>query len=228
MSLELEEVAVAIGGRRLVGPLNLGVSPGVIGAVLGPSGIGKSTLLNLVAGFDTDYQGTITPPHGRLAMVFQSPRLLPWRTLAQNIALIPGAPDLAAARTLLAEAGLAEAADQYPEKVSLGMQRRAALCRALAVDPALILLDEPLVSLDPATAEQMRQLLRRTLDVTGATALMTTHDRREALALADRILEIGGSPATLVRDRPSPLSRAERLDPDKVETAYKALFKHPD
>lgn len=215
-------------GQAVLGHISFTLDAGERACLLGPSGIGKSTLLNLVAGFDTDYQGTITPPHGRLAMVFQSPRLLPWRTLAQNIALIPGAPDLAAARTLLAEAGLAEAADQYPEKVSLGMQRRAALCRALAVDPALILLDEPLVSLDPATAEQMRQLLRRTLDVTGATALMTTHDRREALALADRILEIGGSPATLVRDRPSPLSRAERLDPDKVETAYKALFKHPD
>ncbi|MGR3802929.1 ABC transporter ATP-binding protein [Marinibacterium profundimaris] len=211
-------------GTPVLGPLSFTLAPGERACLLGPSGIGKSTLLSLIAGFDRAYDGTIALPPGRIAMVFQAPRLLPWRTLAQNIALIPGAGDLSRARALLAEAGLADAADQYPEKVSLGMQRRAALCRALAVSPALILLDEPLVSLDPASTEQMRALLRRTLDLTGATALLTTHDRREALALTDRILEIDGRPATLRHDRPSPLSRDDRLDPQRVETAYREMF----
>lgn len=224
MTLTISLTAKHFGNTPVLGPVSFTLKPGERAALLGPSGIGKSTLLNLIAGFDTDYAGTITLPPGRIAMVFQSPRLLPWRTLAQNIALIPGAGDLPRARALLARAGLADAADQYPEKVSLGMQRRAALCRALAITPSLILLDEPLVSLDPASAEQMRQLLRHTLDETGAAALLTTHDRREALSLTDRILELDGTPATLVRDRPSPLARADRLDPARVDTAYRQMF----
>ena len=224
MSLSVDLQGKRFSGTPVLGPIRFTLAPGERACLLGPSGIGKSTLLNCIAGIDTDYTGTIRRPPGRIAMVFQSPRLLPWRTLAQNIALIPGSGGLPRARDLLAEAGLAEAADHYPEKVSLGMQRRAALCRALAVNPALILLDEPLVSLDPASAEQMRALLRRTLDLTGATALLTTHDRREALALSDRILEIDGTPALLQRDRPSPLDREARLDHTRVDAACAALF----
>ena len=105
------------------------------------------------------------------------------------------------------------------------MQRRAALCRALAVSPALILLDEPLVSLDPASSDQMRALLRRTLDLTGAAALLTTHDRREALALSDRILEIDGRPAKLIRDRKNPLSREDRLNPARIDQTWREMFE---
>lgn len=224
MTLTVSLTGKSFGTTPVLGPIDFTLDPGERAALLGPSGIGKSTLLNLIAGFDTDYSGTITLPPGRVAMVFQSPRLLPWRTLAQNIALIPGAGDLTRARVLLTEAGLGDAADQYPEKVSLGMQRRAALCRALAVNPSLILLDEPLVSLDPASAAQMRTLLRRTLDQTGAAALLTTHDRREALSLSDRLLEIDGTPATLVRDRPSPLDRDDRLDPARIDLTYREMF----
>lgn len=224
MSLSVNLRGKAFDGVPVLGEIAFTLAPGERACLLGPSGIGKSTLLGLIAGFDRDYNGTITLPDGRLAMAFQSPRLLPWRTLAQNIALIPGAGGLAYARKLLSEAGLAEAADQYPEKVSLGMQRRAALCRALAVSPGLILLDEPLVSLDPASADQMRALLRRTLDLTGAAALLTTHDRREALALSDRILEIDGRPAQLIRDRKNPLSREERRDLARIDQTWREMF----
>lgn len=199
-------------GTPVLGQIEFRLAPGERAALLGPSGIGKSTLIGILAGMDRSFDGRVARPKDRVAVVFQTPRLLPWRTLAENIALIPGAGDLARARSLLAETGLGEAADLYPEKVSVGMQRRAAVARALAVDPGLLLLDEPLVSLDADSVAAMRALLRLAMERTGAVVLMATHDRGEALDLADRIIEIGGRPARIVRDRRNPLGPAARRD----------------
>ena len=215
-------------GRSILADLAFDLAPGEVACLLGPSGCGKTTLLSLIAGLDDDFEGMIERPDGRIAMVFQAPRLLPWRTLAENIALIPGSGGTDAARRKLADVGLAEAADAYPEKVSLGMQRRAALARALAIEPGLILMDEPLVSLDPENAAAMRQLIGDLLNRSGAAALIATHDRREALALADRILELGGTPATLIRDRRSPLMTGERRDAGAVEAVYREWFGSND
>ncbi|SEB07135.1 ATP-binding cassette domain-containing protein [Rubrimonas cliftonensis] len=229
--LSVRLLAKDFGRRRILKDVAFDLAAGEVAALLGPSGVGKSTLLALIAGLDDDFDGRIMRPPGRLAMVFQTPRLLPWRTLAENIALVPGAGGLSRARDLLAEVGLAEAADTHPERASLGMQRRAALARALAVRPSLMLMDEPLVSLDPAGAAAMRALVAQALARSGAAALIATHDRREALTLADRILEIGvpggdptGFPARLLADRVSPLDRAARTDPDAVEALHGAWF----
>ncbi len=225
--LSVRLVAKDFARRRVLADVAFDLAPGEVAALLGPSGVGKSTLLALVAGLDDDFEGRIERPPGRLAMVFQTPRLLPWRTLAENIALVPGAGGLARARELLAEVGLAEAAETHPERASLGMQRRAALARALAVRPSLMLMDEPLVSLDPAGAAAMRALVAQALERSGAAALIATHDRREALTLADRILEISGAegaPARLIADRASPLDRAARTDPDAVEALHGQWF----
>lgn len=213
------------GTTQVLGEIRFGVPRGQRVALLGPSGIGKSTLLSLIARTDPVFEGSITRPEGRIAMVFQTPRLLPWRTLAENICLVPGAGDLKRARSLLALVGLEQAADQYPEKVSLGMQRRAALVRAIAISPALILMDEPLVSLDPSSAADMRRVLTTSLDQTGAAALIATHDRREAIALADRILELEGYPARLVGDRRSPLGREDRLNAALVDALHAEWFR---
>lgn len=212
------------GATEVLGPISFEIAPGERVALLGPSGIGKSTLMALIAETDAEYEGEITRPSGRIAMVFQAPRLLPWRTLVQNITVIPGAADENEAYARLAEVGLADAADQYPEKVSLGMQRRAALARALAVEPSVILMDEPLVSLDPASASAMRTLLTEALDRTGASTLIATHNRTEALALCDRVLELDGPPATLRRDRTSPLARPERSDTAAVDALCREWY----
>lgn len=214
----------SFGAHQVLGPIRLEVSPGQIVALLGPSGSGKSTLLSMVAGLDRDHGGRIETA-GRLGMVFQEPRLFPWRTLAENIALIPGAGDLALARARLAAVGLAGAADHYPQKVSLGMQRRASLARALAIRPGLILMDEPLVSLDADTATDMRALIARTLADEGAAALIATHDRREALHLADRIVMLGGTPTGIVDDRLSPLGREDRRDAARVEALHRDWYE---
>jgi ABC-type nitrate/sulfonate/bicarbonate transport system ATPase subunit len=223
--LTVEIVQKRFGDRPVLGEVGFRLRPGERAALIGPSGIGKSTLIGILAGLDRDFAGRVTRPQGRVAVVFQTPRLLPWRTLAENIALIPGAGDLARARALLAEVGLADASDLHPERVSVGMQRRAALARALAVEPSLLLLDEPLVSLDPDSASAMRELLRLAMDRAGAVALISTHDRREALALADRVLELGGQPARITRDRHSPLDRAARRDPAAVDALHSEWFE---
>lgn len=226
-TLAVEIQAKRFGPLTVLADLRFSLHAGERVALLGPSGIGKSTLLALIAGTDPVFDGTIHRPSGRVAMVFQQPRLLPWRTLIQNITLVPGAEDAKRARALLGSVGLADAADRHPEKVSLGMQRRAALARAMALDPELILMDEPLVSLDPASAAEMRRLLTQMLDRTGASALIATHDRREALMLADRVLEMDakpGQPGTLVRDRTSPLDRAARQNIDAVAALHHDWF----
>jgi NitT/TauT family transport system ATP-binding protein len=216
--------AKRFGGHLVLDAIQFDIPAGERVALLGASGLGKSTLLSLISGADPAFDGNITLPEGRVAMVFQAPRLLPWRTLAENVALIPGAGGLSRARELLVSVGLADAADKHPEKVSLGMQRRAALARAIAVEPALILMDEPLVSLDPASATEMRRLLTVTMDRTGAAALIATHDRREALALADRVLMMEGPPARLADDRRSPLNRIARRDPLAVDGLHTEWF----
>ncbi len=213
----------AFEGVNVLGEIAFSLAPGERVALLGPSGVGKSTLLSLIAGLDAQYDGQITVG-GTTAMVFQSPRLLPWRTLTQNLMIAVPTADQDAARAALAEVGLASAADQHPEKISLGMQRRAALARALLAKPALLLMDEPLVSLDVEATQAMRQLLLKMLDLTGAATLIATHDRREALMLTDRVLEIGGEPATLIRDRVSPLTRDDRHDPALIETLHREWF----
>ncbi|MEM0922348.1 MAG: ATP-binding cassette domain-containing protein [Pseudomonadota bacterium] len=207
-------------GLPVLGGITLDLAPGEIAALLGPSGAGKTTLLNVIAGLDEAFDGEIHRPDGPVAMVFQTPRLLPWRTLSENITLVPGAGGRDRAEALLAQVGLGEAANAYPERVSLGMQRRAALARALALSPDLVVMDEPTVSLDPAMAASMRGLIRDVLTASGATAVIATHDRAEALGLADRVLELSGRPASLTRDRKNPLDRAARKD----ETARNTLL----
>lgn len=214
--------------RVLFRDFRLDVAAGELLVLLGPSGLGKTTLLNLVAGLDRDFEGSIsfeTPGPPRIAYAFQSPRLLPWRTVVENVALPlgGGAGARETARALLAEVGLAEAADAYPERLSLGQQRRAALARAFAVEPEVLLMDEPFVSLDEARAAGLRDLLRQLLARRPATVLFVTHDSREAVELATRIVRLDGSPARIVADRRIDLGTEDRQRPEVIEALRAAL-----
>ncbi len=169
-------------------------------ALLGASGSGKSTLLRLVAGLDQPTQGRIEidgkPVRGidsRCAVVFQEPRLLPWRTLAGNVAygLPAGTPrsvGQADVQHWLDVVGLTGFENHRPRHVSGGMAQRAGLARALARRPGVLLLDEPLAALDALTRIQMQNLLEQVRQEAGATSLLVTHDVEEALVLADRVL----------------------------------------
>jgi NitT/TauT family transport system ATP-binding protein len=203
-------------GRPVIQDLQLRVAAGQFVCLVGPSGCGKTTLLNLVAGLDRNYEGEIRHglPDGRtprLGYVFQNPRLLPWRTVRQNVelALPPGA-DPAYVDHLFEVVGLEDAQHRYPERLSVGMSRRAALVRAFAVNPDLLLMDEPLVSLDPPTARRIRELIIRLWQERPHTVLFVTHDLAEAVELADRLVFLSTSPARVLADISLDQPRAER------------------
>lgn len=170
---------------------------GEVLAILGPSGIGKSTLLRIVAGIDRDFSGTVTRPE-RLTMVFQEPMLLPWRTAVENLTLLH--PDLtrAGAMEALAQVGIADKADVFPRQLSLGQQRRVALARAIAGVPRALILDEPFASLDAATADEMLTLTERLIAAVRPATLFVTHAESEARRLATRVLHLAGRPATIM------------------------------
>lgn len=202
--------ATAQGPCPVLRGVDLTVGAGEILAVIGPSGCGKSTLLRLLGGLDAPTGGGVTidgtavrDTDDRTAVAFQEPRLLPWRTIAQNVALgLPRGTSRAAAAFRVAEllelVGLSHAADRRPREVSGGMAQRASLARALARGPELLLLDEPFGALDALTRLRMQDLL---LDIHASqptTVVLVTHDVEEALYLADRVLllrSIAGQPS---------------------------------
>jgi ABC-type nitrate/sulfonate/bicarbonate transport system ATPase subunit len=195
-SLSLSLHAASHNGAPVLGGLVLHVKAGETVAITGPSGIGKTTLLRIVAGLHREWQGKLGLP-GRLAMVFQDPILLPWRTAAQNLTLTTGCnPEEAAA--MLAEVGLEGLSHRFPGALSLGQQRRLSLARAFAARPDVLLMDEPFVSLDPALADEMMALFERLRATHPLATLLVTHSEPEATRLASRILVLGGAPATIV------------------------------
>jgi ABC-type nitrate/sulfonate/bicarbonate transport system ATPase subunit len=209
--------------------LRFSVKPGEFVCVLGPSGCGKTTLLNIIAGLDSDFSGEVNGG-GKPGMaspvigyVFQTPRLLPWRTVAENIqlALRPG-QDAGIVDELLAMTGLSEFRDTFPERLSVGMSRRVALVRAFAVEPDLLLMDEPFVSLDEATAQRLRQMLLDIWQRRPTTVLFVTHDTREAVLLADNIVRLTASPGTVDRIITVDVPRQQRNDSAIIES-WRAL-----
>jgi len=184
------------GQNIILKDVSFGVEKGETLAILGPSGIGKSTLLGLVAGTDSDFSGTIKRPN-KLAIVFQEPTLLPWRTVSQNITLIH--PDLKGRAVLQAldRVGISHQADLFPGQLSLGQQRRLALARAFAGQPDLLVMDEPFASLDQETAQDMLALTEELIKEARPATIFVTHAPDEASRLADRTLVLSGSPATI-------------------------------
>jgi ABC-type nitrate/sulfonate/bicarbonate transport system ATPase subunit len=188
---------------HVLGELDFTLANGEVAALVGPSGCGKTTLLRIIAGLDRDYQGSVRlPADCRLGMVFQEPRLLPWRSVEANVRLAAPQATEAALDTLFQTLGLAAHRSHYPGELSLGLARRVALARAFAVDPDLLVLDEPFVSLDSALAERLRLELVELVARRPVTTLLVTHDVEEAIGLADRLLVMSASPARIVAEVP--------------------------
>lgn len=213
-----------------LGELHFAARSGDFIAIVGPSGAGKTTLLKIIAGLDPAFDGSVSAGRGsRVGFVFQEPRLLPWLNVADNLRLVQ--PDLsdAAIDAGLARVGLAGTARQFPLRLSGGMQRRVALLRAFLIQPELLLLDEPFISLDAPTADSLYDVLAALRADVMPTTLLVTHDLREALALADRVLFVSRSPARLILDHTVPLSGRRRRDDAAVSEAHHQLMsQHPE
>jgi len=213
----------ADGGRlEAIDGVKFDVAQSEFVCLVGPSGSGKTTTLRIVLGLDEDFDGVIERPPGRMAAVFQEPRLLPWRTVGDNIDMALGESDGADILALLADLGLADMEAMYPGELSLGMARRVAIARAFAVQPSLLVLDEPFVSLDDATAVRMRRLLIDVWQSRPNCALMVTHNLAEAVELANRIVVISDRPGHVRGTFEVGLPRAER-SPDAIAELTREL-----
>jgi ABC-type nitrate/sulfonate/bicarbonate transport system ATPase subunit len=191
------------GAISVLGRIELALGAREIVALVGPSGCGKTTLLRIIGGLDVDFHGSLDWRGGavaRIGTVFQEPRLLPWRTVRQNVLLAQRSENPDLADELLAKLGLAPFSDAFPATLSLGMARRVSIARAFAIEPELVLLDEPFVSLDPAMAARSRALLVDTWRARPTAGLLVTHDRAEATSLADRILLLGEQPTQVLQE----------------------------
>ena len=177
--------------------------------LFGPSGCGKTTLLNLIAGIDSDFKGRLTfgsaqdtEHQVKLGYVFQDPLLLPWMTVENNIRLV--LPKSQQSSDLpwryLERMGVGHVRKAYPGELSLGMARRVSLARAFAVQPQLLLMDEPFVSLDQQNAEVLRELMMEVWLENRCAVLLVTHDLDEAIRFADRIIFFGNDPTSIVRE----------------------------
>lgn len=186
---------LSLAGRPVLGAIDLTLAPGETVALTGPSGVGKTTLLRILAGLETRHRGTAEVPE-RLGIVFQEPTLLPWRSLRDNLCL-PLGINAQAAEAALEKVGLAGRGGDFPRVLSLGQQRRMALARAFAGKPDLLLMDEPFVSLDEALADEMISLFEQLRAGQQVTTLVVTHSVSEAQRLASRILRLSGAPAKL-------------------------------
>ena len=243
--VEIQDVSLQYKGRSgsqdtlAVQNLNLKVNRGDFIAVVGPSGCGKSTLMKLATGLHFPSAGTVRldgqqvdGPVSIAGMAFQNPVMLPWRLTRDNVLLPmevvePHRRRMRSNRVayrqqadeLLASVGLQDAGDQYPWQLSGGMQQRASLCRALIHDPELLLLDEPFAALDAFTREELWCVIRDLHQQKNFTAVLVTHDLREAVYLADTVHVMSARPGRIIVSRDIELPR-----PRPIEIAYETEF----
>jgi putative spermidine/putrescine transport system ATP-binding protein len=232
-AVELIDLRRSFGSAVALDGLTMDIARGELVALLGPSGCGKTTALRALAGLE-DLDGGRVVVHGRdvthlpankrdMGMVFQAYSLFPHLSALENVGYglrlatrrVPAARRRARARELLELVGLAEQANRFPHQLSGGQQQRVALARALAINPAVLLLDEPLSALDAKVRAQLRDEIRRIQTEVGATTLFVTHDQEEALGIADRVgvMRAGRleqlAPPVLLYDRPATAFVAE-------------------
>jgi sulfonate transport system ATP-binding protein len=232
VQLQLEGVSKSYGPRKVLDDVQLSLRAGEFVAIVGRSGCGKSTLLRAIAGLETTDSGSIVAgtnggDHASTRIMFQESRLLPWKTVLDNVALgLPRA--IGAAAATLATVGLADRADDWPAELSGGQRQRVALARALLHEPQLLLLDEPLGALDALTRIEMQQLIESLWRARGFTAVLVTHDVQEALALADRVLliEDGRITLDLAVDLPRPRERGAAFAELEQRLLNRILYPH--
>jgi sulfonate transport system ATP-binding protein len=226
-------------GTRALADISLAVRPGEIVALIGGSGCGKTTLLRLIAGLDRASAGgvsldgeAIAAPHPGVGIVFQEPRLLPWLTVADNVAFglaeLPKAERRALVAHALERVGLAEQAGRWPRDLSGGQQQRVAIARAFVAAPKVLLLDEPFSALDALTRAGLHRHLLSLWEESRPTVLLVTHDVAEAVALADRAVVLRPKPGRIDDTIPLPLSRPRQASAPGSEAAARTILASLD
>ncbi|MEU6845319.1 ABC transporter ATP-binding protein [Streptomyces sp. NPDC046716] len=200
-----------------VSDVSLAVGPGEFVVLVGPSGCGKTTLLRLIAGFEKPAAGSVEVRR-KVGVVFQQPRLFPWRTVGGNLAFalarhgVARAERAARAEELLSLVGLPGMAGRRTWELSGGQQQRVAIARALAAEPQILLMDEPFAALDALTRERLQEEVRTLAAVTGATVVFVTHSAEEAVLLGSRVVVMAAGPGRVVDELPVPLPREATTD----------------
>ena len=186
--LKLENISVRFDGKPVLSGCSLSLGGGERLAIMGPSGCGKTTLLRVALSLQPPDTGSVSADVGRTAAVFQEPRLLPWRTAAENVNVVlsDGPETMPEALSVLERVELSDAVGKYPSELSGGMQQRVSIARALACRPDLLVLDEPFHGLDEAL--RGRIISRLSASLPSASLLLATHSEEEALSLGCRIL----------------------------------------
>lgn len=219
------------GSQLVLDDISLDVAPGEFVTILGASGCGKSTLLNLVAGLDTPTAGTVAT-EGRAALMFQEHALFPWLTAGRNIELalrlrgVPKNDRKPEAERLLELVRLGGAYGKRVHELSGGMRQRVALARALAQDSRLLLMDEPFAALDAITRDVLHGELTRIWAETGLSVLFVTHNVREAVRLADRVVLLSSRPGRVAREWRVDIPQPRRIEDAAVADLSVEITEH--
>ncbi len=238
LAVRIASLKKSYGDLEAIRDVSFDVHEGEFLSVLGPSGCGKSTLLMMIAGVTAPSAGevrvkdaVVSGPRREVGVVFQSPVLLPWRTVLHNVLFpiellrLPRAQYLPRAIELLRMAKIEEYATMLPRQLSGGMRQRVAICRALVHNPAILLMDEPFSALDAITRDEMGVELLRIWQANRKTVIFVTHSIREAAFLSDRVLVMGRRPAMIVDDVSIDLPRPRHIAMTEDE-AFNRLVRH--
>jgi NitT/TauT family transport system ATP-binding protein len=239
-ALVVKDLRKSFGPLGVLGGISFSVGPGELVCILGPSGCGKTTMLRIAAGLIPFNSGTVLI-NGEdirksreylknVSVVFQEPRLLPWRTARQNVRLSlelrkdgRDEGDLAAVDAALSLVGLAEFASSYPHELSGGMKQRVSLARAIVTEPEILLMDEPLTGLDLRNREELQDEIVRIWSQKKVTLMLVTHDPAEAIHMADRIIVLSGRPTRIKSIISVDLPRPRQRDSDAVREMGKTI-----
>lgn len=232
LTIDINDKTYASGVQAIAG-LYFNVQQGEFVAIVGPSGTGKTTLLNIIAGIDKDVDGSValndvSTDTSDIGFMFQEARLMPWLSVMDNIQLVlkdDSDTTQLQIKQMLARVCLDDFADAFPGQLSGGMKRRAALVRAFINQPELLLMDEPFQSLDKPTADSLRELLLELWQETKPSVLFVTHSLREALTVADRVLFLSSRPSSLIMDYRVDIPRPRNLEDDAVNALHAQLLK---